>query len=84
VGYIKGDQSNIIGPSVNIARKIEGQQVGLVNIVTEECDRRQIGIVNYSNDDWHPQYGLINLRKGKRWKWNIEINFFWSRGKKKK
>ena len=57
-----------------MAKRVGKSQYGLVNIVTEELGERQVGIINYADGREFEQYGLLNLRPGKKWKWNLEIS----------
>ncbi len=79
---VGGDQGAVTGCAINVAKRVGKGQYGLVNIVTEELGERQVGIINYADGEEFRQYGLLNLRPGKRWRWNVEISLLYHRRKR--
>ncbi len=42
--------------------------------MTEELKGKQVGLINYADSDKVRQYGLLCVRPGKKWRWNVEID----------
>ncbi|MEK6969128.1 MAG: serine/threonine-protein kinase [Nanoarchaeota archaeon] len=84
INYAKSvgrDQVALTGIAVNVAETVGGSQYGLVNVVTKELKKRQIGVINYANGSEFKQFGLLNFRPGKVW-WNPEVSLFYYDRKK--
>jgi hypothetical protein len=78
---VEGSQFALFYCAVNIAKEVGKGQYGMINIATEKLEGTQLGIINYGpRYGKYRQFGLLNIRPGKRW-WNPEISLFYHRNK---